>query len=353
MILNTAYINIENIITQGFMPLGLYLDNDYIVFKTLNESEYKLLRYYTDIKDNAKVLLYKLALSTFMINGNNVLNNRIENIPLLFSFYENLPYIFLYNINNELDKVYDEYIESLKYFEGFCYTNKSEYLWKALNNNNPIDNDYFGITGCKSLGLNSVQENWIIINQKLDNEREYEQQFHLSVLVASSFNPKGAKSISRDFESKKQELEDVRAVISEYGYDKKRQEEEKKASKWTAPIRTKEDLVRELNRQMRGEMDNHDIFINNWINKQKKLAEETQKNIENKQKEYRKNIEDIEMNSGLEDSRIITEEEAKNLTNKLKAQTRNLLKDTMKFKQSELNNKYIKKIGSRVIKSDK
>jgi hypothetical protein len=335
------------------MPLGLCLDDNYIVFKTLNENEYKLLKYYTDISDNAKVLLYKLALSTFMINGNNVLNNRTENVPDLFSFYESLPYKALYLINEELDKVYAEYIDSLKYFEGFCYTDKSEYLWKVLNKNNPIDNDYFGITGCKTLGLNSAQENWIIINQKLDNEEQYEQQFHLSVLVASSFNPKGAKSISREFESKKQELEDVRVVIAEYGYDKKRQEEEKKTSKWTAPIRTKEDLVRELNRQMRGEKDNHDIFINNWINKQKKLAEEAQKSVDDKQKEYRKKMEDIELTSNLEDSRIITEEETKNLTNKLKTQTRNLLKETRKFKQTELNSKYIKKLGSRVIQSDK
>lgn len=334
------------------MALGLYLEDDYIVFKTLNENEYKMLKYYTNTKDNPRVLLYKLALSTFMINGNNTLNDRINNIPELYDMYKKIPYRILSRLNEELDKLYTEYLESLDYFEGFCYTDRSKYLWRVLNNNNPVDSDYFGICGTKILGLNSIQENWIIINQKLDDESEYEQQFHLSVLVASSFNPKGARSISRDFEVKKQELDDTRSVIAEYGYDKKRQEEERKQAKWTAPLRTREDLVRELNRQMQGEKDNHDLFMIKWIEQQKKIADETKKKVEEKQEEYKKEVSKLDL-TNYEDSRVLNPEEMRNLSNKLKKEGNTLLRDVKKVRDNALNDKYIKRLSSTIIKAEK
>jgi len=269
MDVKVAYSFIESILTQGFLSLGLKCGDNFIVFKTLTEKEYRNLKYLCPVGDEKLEKIIRLSLSTFMINSENMLINRNDKIEVLKDFYSNLPLMAIKLLLDNITTLHTKYISSLRYFEGFCYTDKSRYLWKTLSNSDPTTCSFSGIEGTENCGMNLVQENWVNINNKFDEEEIYERDFNLSLMISSSMNPKGSKAISISYKNSRDEIEDVRSQIAHYGYDKKRYVEERKASKWSKPIKTREDLVRELEKQIRGEKDHHDLFIEQWVKNKK------------------------------------------------------------------------------------
>lgn len=349
MIVQDAYDNLEKIITQGFLCYGAYFNKHNFVMKTLTDKEAKNIRFYVP-RESPDNIFYRLAFSTFMLDGINYINRR-ENITEVADFYRRVPSLLAFELLHKIDNMQEEYIKSLKFFEGFCYTDRSRFIWKMLNKSNPIDKDFIGITGVSKLGLNSVQENWIIINQNIDKEEEYEVQFQLSVLVASSFNSKGAKSVTQNYQFHKNEQEQHRKDIAKYGYDKKRVIEEKKKNKWTSPLKTKEDLVRELNRQMRGEKDLHDLFIEKWIKEQKRKAEEAKEAVMKKQIMYRKKIDSIS-DENVEGSSMVSNEKMRDILSDKKNKFSNpgISYSIDNFNTIEEKERYLKKISARVIK---
>jgi hypothetical protein len=345
MSIEKAYDNLEKIITDGFLSLPLDCGGSRVVLKTITNNEYRDLRFSLPDTSSEKYGIYRFIYSTYMLNGIKVLDKRDDYLQDLYSFYDSCPYLFLKTLNSELDKLNTEYIDSLKYFEGFCYSKRSRYLWKILNGQHIASSEFFGSK--IKLGLNSVQENWTVINQNMDNEEQYEVQFNLSVMVASSMNSKGAKSISTSYTNRKNELVALREEISRYGYDKKRVVEETRQAKWTAPMKTKADIVRELDRQMRGDKDLHDKFFDKWIEDQKKKAEEVNKAIEKKQVEYRKSLEDMKPEL-MEGSRAATPEEVK----RLRAPIKNLDRDTYNYMKLQRELNFIKKTSATIIKQE-
>jgi hypothetical protein len=344
----SSYVYIENIITQGFLSLGLLYNDNFLVFKTLTEKEYRNLKYLCSNKDSASERMYRLALSTFMVNGDNMLVDRNSKINELKSFYGSLPLEAVNRIVTEVTNLHTRYIKSLKYFEGFCYTDKSRYLWKILNNGNPTSTEFSGIEGTKNCGMNLVQENWININNRLDEEEEYDKDLNLSLMVSSSMNPKGSKSVSISHKTNKDELASVRSQIAHYGYDKKRYIEERKSSKWAKPIITKEDLVRELEKQVKGEKDYHDLFIEKWITEQKRLADKAKNSLLEKQAEYRRKQEDIDTSS-VESSRIVSAEEMKDIDQRKYTKMVNTGDSLLNYESKQA---YIKKISSVILKNE-
>lgn len=340
-----AYGYIEKLITHGFLTVGLDFGGLYIVLKSMNDKEVANLSYYINEEDSRSDFLYKLCFSTLSISGENILRDRNDRVKEIKEFYRCIPSILIRRIVDAIGDLNKIYIESLNYLEGFCYTSKSRHLWKLWDQ----DKNIYGIPGSDQLGINNVQENWIIINKQLDSEEEYDREFNLSVLVASSFNAKGAKTISRNYDFHKKELKELRDEIAKYGYDKKRVEEQTKKDRWTAPVKGREDLVRELYRQMRGEKDKHDLFIDKWVEGQKRKAEDARKQAEERQKTYRKKLEDIDLTQ-LEDSRPVSVEEIEKIK---KSRSKTTSKYMSAYEDSDQEDRFIKKISARVIKNDK
>jgi hypothetical protein len=198
--------------------------------------------------------------------------------------------------------------------------------------------------------MNSVQENWTIINKRLDDEDAYGRDLNFALLVASSMNPKGTKVISRNYDFHRKELEELREDIAKYGYDRKRVEEQKKEALWTAPIKSREDLVRELYRQMSGKKDKHDLFIEAWIKQQRDAAERAKEQAEARQQEFRAKIKDIDL-SAVEDSKPISTSDL----NKILAQRKSEMSVSAPMvvhDEREEKDRYIRKMSSTIIRSE-
>ena len=337
----TAYANIERIIIYGFLTVAVDLYGTRLVFKNITDRETENTKFFVPdgVRDD---LAYKIWLSTFSINELCLLRDRKGYCRDMVSFYNTIPVGVVSKIIAVVQELNERYIASLKFLEGFCYTRDSRNLWKVWGTGG---RDLSGFPDLqKVVGINSVQENWIIINKQLDSEDQYDKDFNLSVMVASAFNSKGSKSISRTYESGKKELKELREEIAKHGYEAKRVKEQTVQEQWTAPLKSREDLVRELYRQMSGKKDRHDLFIDRWIEDQKKQAEEAKNAVEDKQKAFRKKIEDSD-ESLLEPSRSISSKDI------VKIKDPNSNEYMSNYDHIGKQDHFIKKISSRVMRA--
>lgn len=278
-----AYKNIEKIICYGFLYEKVSIKGFDIIIKSITNKEYDRLELlYSNDKDYE---LYSLAFCTAFINGINFISNRENRILELVNFYKKAPSFFVNLIIKAVSMLNSIYLESLDYLEGFCYSPISKYLWSILD---PYKRSSFvGIKGIDEIGLNSVIENWIYINKKLDEEEDYNRLLEMTLLIVGASNYKAARTLSRNHENHQRELKELRDEIFKYGCNKNREiKNNEKREEWTPPLLTREDLVKELYRQASGYKDKHDLFIEEWIQKQREKVNEVKKSVEEKQKEY-------------------------------------------------------------------
>jgi hypothetical protein len=343
-----AYDELERALLYGFLTVGVSYGDTHFLFKNITDKEYQNLNLYRSENGTVPDLMYHLAFCTVFIGDRNFLEDRFNSIHELIQIYMQMPVLLIVKIKDAIQKLNSEYLEVIKFLEGFCYTDRSRYLWKVFDVNSR--SRYLGISGLDNVGMNSVQDNWVAINSKLDDEEAYGRDLNFALLVASSMNPKGSKTLSKNYDAHKKEIDELREDIAKYGYDRKRIEEQQKKAEWSAPIKGKEDLVRELYRQMSGKKDKHDLFIDSWMKEQKATAERAKAAAEARQQEFRDKLKDVDL-STLEPSRPISTAElnkrlaAKKLTSKDKfAGQPMVLEDA-----GEMKERYLKKMSSTII----
>lgn len=349
MDVNVAYKNIERMITYGFLSVRMsFLGHDLLI-KNITDKEYSQIESICSEKDKEKRLFLNLAFSTQAIDGLNLLAEREKSLIKLIEFYRKIAVIPIIKIIESINDLNNIYSDSINFLEGFSYSDRSRYLWSAIDINNR--SSYWGIKGLDEVGINSVQENWIIINNKIDEEEKYARDLNLTLLIVGAYNNKNAKIISKNYEFHKTELDELRKEITKYGYNKKREEENlKKREQWTAPLNTKEDLVRELYRQMKGDKDKHDLFMDKWILQQKNKAEMAKKNVIDLQTDFRKKMEDIDLTT-LEPSRPISNEELERILSEKKVnKNRSYMENDI---QKEKRDRVFRKLSARIIKPER
>ena len=261
-----AFANLYNLIFRGFLIGGMEMGKSFFVFKTVTEKEFNLVKACAG-ENNDKGYLsrfnkYFLTHSVFSVDGENVLfskNSHISEIVSFFSLMPNYPFKYLMT---QLEKMRNECFETVKYLEGFCYTSESRRMWKTIGNALPNSEAITGINGTSLMGLNIFQEYWMYLNRVIDNEEAYNKELSFALLIASASNPKGAKQSRSKHDSHVKSTEDHRKKLAEVGYiDVK----EWSPDRWSAPVDTAQELVAELDRQMKGMKDRHDQFIEKHI----------------------------------------------------------------------------------------
>lgn len=342
-----AYENLERIITYGFLSVRLSFKGHDLLIKNISDKEYQQMLMFCSDKDSLKINLFNLAYCTISIDGVNLLENRNDNIRDTVKFYKQASALFIVKVIDAINELNYTYLDSLNFLEGFSYSPRSRYLWSVLN---PYDRSTFtGIRGLDVIGINSVVENWVSINKRLDDEQEYGRSLNNTVLIVGASNYKSAKMLSKNYENHTQELNELREEICKYGYDRKRiAENEKKREDWTAPLDSREDLVRELYRQMTGDKDKHDLYIDKWIANQKERAERAQASVREKQEAFRKKMETTDIDL-LEPSKPISSAELNRLLEQKKSAENNSYTNNA---EAEIKDRVLKKISTKIIRPE-
>jgi hypothetical protein len=345
---NEAYTALSDLIYKGFLTAELDFDGKLFIFKTINDKELELVKMYSGLSGRSDYLArfnyYFILFSLFMIEDKNILLNREKYFEQTIDFFRSLPLLLPEKIIISLNSLRQTAYDALKFLEGFSYTPTSRNAWKSLNGLSPANTDFTGIPGTNLLGLNVHQESWIIINRSLDEEEKYSQEFYLALMVASSSNPKGARHIRNHHETQSKNMADRRKKLAELGNIEiiRRQWS---SEGWAVPVDTAEELVAELEREIHGVKDRHDIFMENYM---KKMHEEARKRTEEAEKRIQSTRSDFDNVFIDGQQRALSPEETKQLQIQ-KPMSQNLVTVLENSTNAEDREKFLKKIGTRVL----
>ena len=338
-----AYHSLADLVYKGFLCLYIGFKDQFLIFKTINEKEYDLIKLYSGpigspgytVRFNINYLVFSLL----VLDGENILSQRKERHKEFFEFFSKMPAYFFGTVYKELMGLRQNLFDLNNYLEGFCYTNQSRRMWYNLNKHFPNTEFLVGIPGIQDLGLNGYQEYWVSINRRLDEEEDYNKQFSLAVLIASANNQKGAKHLRSQHDANSQTVRDKRRKIALEGTTKTI---DWSAEGWAAPVDTAEELVAELERQMHGYKDKHDLFIEKYLQGLKDNSDRIAKEREDEINKHK--TERAPMTSS---QRALTPEETKELMSK---KSNNLVivpsEDMATQKQTD---RFFSKIGSKII----
>jgi hypothetical protein len=341
-----AYQLLSDLVFKGFISLNITAARQTLIFKTLNDKEYQLIKLYAGLKDDPdytnRFNTAYIVFSLLMINGENILHKREERFNELYDFFINIPRALFKKILSEIVSIRDTAVEAGGFVEGFSYTNFSRNIWRTLGNGYPNREDFTGIPGTNKLGLNAYQENWIMINRMMDEEEAYNDRFTSALLIASASNFKGARRTRALHDASRQKIKEKRKKIAQEGLIKKSNWTEQG---WAAPVDTAEELVAELERQMKGYKDRHDKFIEEYMKGLEKAADDKKAESEKKLKEAQDKNKDLPMLSGSQ--RVLDEAEAAEMMSK---KPNNLvIVPSDEVATQEQHDRFYKKIGGRVL----
>jgi len=341
---DTAYLTLSDLIFKGFLTAEMSIDGRSFIFKTINDKEFDLIKMYTG---DPKVKGYQVRFNTYclifsllVMNNENILMNRERNVRELYNFFMGFPEKLFSKILNDLNTLRLYAFESLKFIEGFSYTDLSRNSWKSLNGYLPSASEFTGVAGTSEMGLNIFQESWVLINRSLDDEEQFNREFSMALMISSSMNPKGARSIRSCHDSTMKMAEDRRKKLAKTGFIDNRKWS---AEGWAAPVDTVEELVAELEREMTGVKDKHDLFIEGYMKKMRDQAEKKTKEAEDRIKKIREGQEEAFIDGS---QRILTPEESRALFNKKQPTLQTAMEENV---TEEDRNKFYKKIGARVL----
>lgn len=336
-----AYKILIRVVEQGFYAASVTLCKNTILLKTLTPKEELLIRYHSSGGDLHSFRRYRLAYATAMINGEQVLRDRHHYIQDIVTLYSGLPVSVLEAMEEVALKLQRRYLRACKLAHGFSLSSQARYLWKVRKNLAAVD---MSMDVFPDIGMSHAAEVWSAVNSNLDLEEENDRELSRALLVASSMNPKGVKQLSSSIDTEKKIKRSEKEDLIKYGNMEERDRAlgiiHKEKEQWTAPLITAKDMVRELERQMNGVKDKHDLFIEEY---RTKLATERAEAEES----ARKKREELRVLAGISEDPIsgsfgVSDEEMKGMMDGSL--------DSRKIIQDKANNKNSTKIlGKRVL----
>jgi len=263
-----AYRVLLKVAERGFDTVGFNYGGLSLILKTLTPHELDMARYHSFGRGILCFRLYRMAYATFMANGVMTLENRQEHVDSLVDMYGSLPVHLFENVEETAIRLQGRYRRYCNLVEGFSYSTPSRLLWKSRRGSPLLSPEVTHIPGTSTLGIPESVEVWSLVNMSLDQEVESDKRMSNALFLTSATNPKGSQKVGAGIKGEKELIEKNRRMLVEYGSEAhKRITKDKsldKKERWTAKLDTAKDIMDELERQMHGVQDKHDLFIEGY-----------------------------------------------------------------------------------------
>lgn len=276
--LNTskAYSVLDRVVTYGYDYVGVRIGGVRYILKTLTREEEELVRLHTfDRGHSPEALLWTLAYGTLSLEGKDLLESRgMSTLEALRAHYSGISSIFTKELYSTLVALSMRVEGALTLFQGYMFSPESRTKWKSFLHSG----GRWGVSNFvgRDVGSHFVREMWARANAMLDREDKEEAAWDHTMFAASAYNPKGVKDASVRRQGTRKVREADREELVRYGSMSNRDAhlelQRKEEVVWHAPLVTQQDIIDELHRQVRGEKDRHDLFVEAYF---KKVAEES------------------------------------------------------------------------------
>lgn len=282
------YRDLENLIYKGFIPYKVQINGLNLVLKTVNDTEYERIKLMSGLDDDPRYVSYfninYLFYSIFMIDGINILHSRENNYSDFIDVLQEFPSVFFKNFFSIFEQLTQRQNKCIIQVEQYVCEDESRYNWEFKKNLILNSTNHTSILGTEFLGINQFQRYWSILNIREDNKVKFKENYSLAKFLASFQDPKALRKIEQMDKTREEEEEKRKERIRVMGTE----EEIKYLSD---PTDTREGIVQALEKQMRGEKDDHDKFIEEYeksirkqmlqkINEMQKIREARSRQIE-------------------------------------------------------------------------
>lgn len=283
------YKDVESLIFRGFLTLYGEVNGVPFVFKSINHHEYENLSWLHGGANTPRGSVERfyntfIAYGVFMVDGQNVLTDRAEWIPLLGETFGSLPAKARSKIIRYLGEVNRRASNAVILSEAYTMEVLSRFKWAQLKGLDLMSTACTGVPGTEGIGLNYAQLVWRAMNNFDDLREQAEREWDHAKFIGSCFAGKEIRKVyTQDQERKKKEKELrierrdklFRQVL--LGEDPAGPDKSSRTVKIMA--RTVEELTSQLERDLRGEKDFHDQIVAREEERMKSAMRERQEKI--------------------------------------------------------------------------
>jgi hypothetical protein len=279
--------DVEALVSPGFLSAKIQVGETTVALRSMFPGDLFILDH--RVRKGASDKEWKswvLATATWMLDGQLLLQDR-QAVSRLFKTYQHLPGPALEILWSVMTGLFSRVAASLPKIEAYCYENHSRALWKFCGQQTPARDDFAGIPGVGSLGMNLVQRIWVSYNLNEDERIQEMALWNVGKLIASAASPKGIKKLNASDEKRMRQEETRRKrVLDKMYYDEVGWKEVH--SQLVFQPHSADELVEQMRRWKDGEKDLHDIIVDAWKERVRHVETDRREEISRLAEEQRK-----------------------------------------------------------------
>ena len=277
------YGDVRELIMPGFLAHPVSINGARFVLRTLDASEWHLLRYRTHGAKIQEFKAWAIAVSIWMVEG-VVVSSDEDNLYDLSQLCLSLPTSILEDLFGILGGLRRRMSTAAERAEAFCYESESRNLWRSEGGSFFNPSNHRG----GSRPRNPIATLWVYFNQAEDEWEEKTYAWDLAKFIAGPHVPKGIKKLDSKDKKHAADLRDRRQRIMDRVYYEakgivRKQKDLPLQRKGTfleyREAHTEEELQDEMKRWVAGIKDEHDLVIDD-VKARIKYERETRKQQE-------------------------------------------------------------------------
>ncbi len=261
--------DVEPLLFKGFLYVPAEINDVSFVFKSLNHHEFEMLNLLAPLDGTRKALkrFYStfLAYGVFMVDGANILNDRERWLSDIVNIFDSMGDDVVGKIVRHLSEVNRRANRAVILVEAYVMEFASRNRWAQLRGLDLTSTAVTGVSGTHTLGMNWGQLAWRALNYYEDLKDQAELDWENAMFIASSMAGKGMNRVrSQNKRRQEQEREgrlERRDKILRFAVlgEPMNQPGDKRVP--VVAARTVEELALQLERDLKGEKDWHDMVV--------------------------------------------------------------------------------------------
>ena len=295
------YTDLRELLTPGFLAHPVTVNGVVFVLRSLDISDWYLLRYRAHGASEHGWRAWVVATATWMLNGSVVLNEE-DALPLLYQMCFALPIRALENIYEAVMALVRRSRDCTQLIEAFLYEEESRNLWRS-------DGAALLASPGERMFLrarNPVLKLWTMHNQMEDLRGHNDYLWQMAKFQAGPHAPKGLKKINaqdrkreNDLEARRQQVMDRTYYVAKGMVDESPKDSRKSKRRFQDVVlaESPEELREEMRRWVAGEKDDHDRVIEGVKGRIREEVEGRRKKNKERQTALQKALEDEGMQS--------------------------------------------------------
>ena len=311
------YRDVEPILFRGFLTVRAEINAIPFVFKSLNHHEFEMVQLVSGDFETMTERSYNLFLAygVFLVDGGNALLDREKWLPELADMFKEMPASSRVKLIRNLSEINRRSANATRLVEAYALERTSRFRWNQYYQMDMTSPAVTGVLGTGGLGVNWGQLLWRAMNLYEDQKERSEGDWENAKFIGGCFVGKGMSKINGQDSDRRQKEADERIarkdkIIRQVLLGKSSSEEVLGSGAIIQVAHTVEELAKQLEADLRGEKDFHDLVVEG---EEKRIREQTrarQQQIQQLHEEARKRFEGAYMVGGTDLSGM-TERQAK------------------------------------------